>query len=539
MACIALTALAAWLLGSRVSGIDDAYIFFVYAANVADGFGFVYNPGGERVEGFSSFSWVLVLSAMFLAGFGIPAVFVITALLAASGLYALTTALQRALPLQDGVPVLLVLAAAWMLAVPGWFLWNVASLMDLAIWTCLLSWALALFIRDVYADECREQWPAALVYALLILTRPEALAWVPFLLLSLCLHARYRGLHWRRLMMLPLIASVAALLCLLLFRLWYFGYPLPNTYYAKVSPDMVYNLEGGLRYLTDYLTGAGFAGLGVLAAVMLFLYRVPRLVALVGGRVSGFTRAQFVSTFLAAAIVLALFITAVKGGDHFGGARFLKPIYAWIFLLLAFLALAFRPDWAGSSVSRGKALAYLLIATLVFAIPVRGAWYNIDRTGIWQEFEVASEGRATAVQLAAELQQRGVTELPVVGVTGAGGFNYEWQGDVFDLMGLNDLRLAHTAGDRKGYSGHAAFDAEVFFARQPEIILPHLEGWPGVVLDCGELQDVASFYGRVLDGLQAMPKFTDAYRFVSLDSPDGRLCMYARRDYARQIGIAD
>src|SRR5262245_15180176 len=47
---------------------DDAYISFRYARNLADGHGLVFNPGGERVEGYSNFLWVLILAAFDRAG---------------------------------------------------------------------------------------------------------------------------------------------------------------------------------------------------------------------------------------------------------------------------------------------------------------------------------------------------------------------------------------------------------------------------------------------------------------------------------------
>src|SRR5262245_60765306 len=42
---------------------DDAFISFRYARNFSDGYGLVFNPGFERVEGYSNFLWVLILAA--------------------------------------------------------------------------------------------------------------------------------------------------------------------------------------------------------------------------------------------------------------------------------------------------------------------------------------------------------------------------------------------------------------------------------------------------------------------------------------------
>ena len=41
---------------------DDAFISFRYARNLAEGNGLVFNPGLERVEGYTNFLWVLILA---------------------------------------------------------------------------------------------------------------------------------------------------------------------------------------------------------------------------------------------------------------------------------------------------------------------------------------------------------------------------------------------------------------------------------------------------------------------------------------------
>src|SRR5512135_1099654 len=46
---------------------DDAYIFLRYAKNFVEGHGLVFNVG-ERVEGYSSFLWVIMVSALMKAG---------------------------------------------------------------------------------------------------------------------------------------------------------------------------------------------------------------------------------------------------------------------------------------------------------------------------------------------------------------------------------------------------------------------------------------------------------------------------------------
>src|SRR3954471_6578714 len=51
------------VVGVTTLGIDDANITQVYAKNISSGLGYVFYPGGERVEGSTSFLWT-VLNAL-------------------------------------------------------------------------------------------------------------------------------------------------------------------------------------------------------------------------------------------------------------------------------------------------------------------------------------------------------------------------------------------------------------------------------------------------------------------------------------------
>lgn len=58
--CFSATYYALHELNYPLIGTDDANIYFVYARNLANGYGFVYNIGGERVEGFTSLLWTVI-----------------------------------------------------------------------------------------------------------------------------------------------------------------------------------------------------------------------------------------------------------------------------------------------------------------------------------------------------------------------------------------------------------------------------------------------------------------------------------------------
>jgi hypothetical protein len=42
--------------------MDDEMISMRYAKNLAHGWGIVYNPGGDRVEGFTNLMWMLYMA---------------------------------------------------------------------------------------------------------------------------------------------------------------------------------------------------------------------------------------------------------------------------------------------------------------------------------------------------------------------------------------------------------------------------------------------------------------------------------------------
>ena len=61
LSIIIIGTIIAWNANGRsLIGVDDAQIYLVYMQNLADGYGFVYNVGGEYVEGFTSLLWTLI-----------------------------------------------------------------------------------------------------------------------------------------------------------------------------------------------------------------------------------------------------------------------------------------------------------------------------------------------------------------------------------------------------------------------------------------------------------------------------------------------
>jgi arabinofuranosyltransferase len=540
--CVVAAIAARELLNVAELGIDDAYIFFVYAENFANGDGMVYNVGSERVEGFSSMLWMLLLSVFFWAGLdSYTGLFVLTSLFAAGSLWAVLDVVEYRLRARESgarllhsrsVPLVLIVLLAWLFASPGWFVWNVASLMDLAVWGCLLCLTVRKFVLLAHspANEIRDLTGISLLLAMMLLARPEAMGWSLFFITALVALLVWKGIRLFPLVILPVMACCGTLAALIAFRLFYFGYPLPNTYYAKVGGDFAYNISEGAGYIGGFLRASGFISLAVIGAAVVIVGMLPRIYRSYRSKDRSADESMLVMFFLAAVLITAVVFAILVGGDHFGGFRIMQPIYP-VAVLFAFYCWEARNLASNSKqvkrVSLFVAPAYVLAAFLLTAFPIGGAWYSIEHTYLDQEFDVAEEGLATATALTNIVNSAGLKELPSVGVTGAGGFKYGWSGQVVDLLGLNFVAMAHSAGDRKGEKGHSAFDVDIFYRNAPDIMLPHQLGWPRVFKGCAELVDGESFQSKVLDGLPVTPEFLSRYKLVALRDSEYELCMFA------------
>src|SRR5581483_7971865 len=150
---------------------DDAYISFRYARNLAEGRGLVWNPG-QHVEGYTNFSWVLLLAGLTKAGadtvvsarwagFGF-------AVIAGAATYLLATQLATGAAGRVGG-----LVAALLLAACGsWAAWATAGLEN-PMFGAIAVVAVLLHLRE--QDGQRMPLSGA-AWAVAAMTRPDAIA---------------------------------------------------------------------------------------------------------------------------------------------------------------------------------------------------------------------------------------------------------------------------------------------------------------------------------------------------------------------------
>jgi arabinofuranosyltransferase len=539
------------MLGSPTTGIDDAVIFFVYARNILQGHGAVYTVGQGHVEGFSSVLYLLLCVIAFAVShaphitpqmslFALNLLFAILCSLAVLGV--LNAVVDR---LSLGNYVRILFAAAyltWMLVNPLYFVWSVTTLMDTGVWSLVLTVNFALLailaVRQ-QEPETRHAIAASALIVLTILARPEGQLWsiIAWLCFAVIAFAYCRSM--RRALLrsaIPFAALLAVSLGLLIFRLWYFGYPLPNTYYAKVSANRLATLGDGRHYLHVFL---GFYSAMLVVNIVLALVLAMRLIFNRSMRDPRFGLLAISSVYS----IAALFVPVLEGGDHFSGFRMYQPLMPLLFLpaLAWFFLLHKRPTTQRALFT---AAAILLIIT-----PASHSWGRLresnqtdethadDRMRIWDGFYLARLEEQNGERMRQLFPGGTVTQ----GVGAAGGFAFGYDGQTYDLLGLNDVRMAHADPIKKGPKDHQSFDARVFYQISPEMML----AWTspqGIAISApqryGYYLDSNDWDYKIFKGIFKQPQFQREYVFAVItdDRHPGVPCMsFFRRDFIAKL----
>lgn len=297
---LALLSLNLWRVHAFT--VDDAYISFRYARNLAEGLGLVYNPG-ERIEGYSNFSWTLMLAGGMKLGVDPHVTSKVAGSLAAMATLGVAYRFSARLQPLATLPCI----ATWLLATsPALSGHSVFGLETgaFSLWVILGAY---LMHREL-GQESRLPW-SGLVFALAGLTRPEAPLYLvfPMLLLGRRLWSR-QNLIRMGLFASPLIAHE-------LWRWTYYGMWFPATFRAKTG-DLQLQLAAGRIYVSTWLAHAG-----------------PILLASVAGFTGALAKRDRPRIALGLqVIVISLYVVAV-GGDWMRYDRFLAPAEPFAFIL--------------------------------------------------------------------------------------------------------------------------------------------------------------------------------------------------------------
>jgi arabinofuranosyltransferase len=544
---ICVCSYVAWRLLNRPhTGIDDADIFLVYARNFVHGHGIVYNVGGEHVEGVSSLPFFLLCSAAYAISSSPEHI-----LFAANLLFAILTALcilstlssiTDSLALPRGTYLLYAAAYfLWVGANPLYFAWNVVALMDAGIYSLVITAGFALLARMTLraSTPTRKQtvWLAILI-GLTIVVRPEGLLWAPL---------EFAAFAWisltqtptRRVALANLRVPLAALIltptALTLFRLRYFGYPLPNTFYAKVSGSLYHTIGGGLRYFHLFTDLYGITiYFPLMIAIVWLAYKLAK-------RRPHTTLRTFIGLATIFSFV-ALVTPIVEGGEHFRSFRMYQSVWPLLFMSLILPAVIFFRRLLYQ-------FGYFFALALVIGTTSHCSWRSFASNN---RAKLAPTNRAVSLELYFRIGSIGrdngrrTHELfeerpPSVGFIAAGGFAYGYDGHVDDLVGLNDVRMAHADSVKTGPKDHQSFNRAVFFQEAPQLLLP-------LTMPNVSYSDLPNFVGDslsrtsrnniILKNIFNDPLFQATYTpaIIASDKHPGILCLsYVKNTYLQSL----
>lgn len=429
---------------------DDAYISFRYAAHFVEGHGLVFNrdPSEAPVEGYTNFAWTMWLAlGMWLGftgdrieywsqGWGIAAHAGTVLLLAAM---AWRTSAGRAV-----VPLAAIGYAA---------LHHAASLAPAGLETALFVLLVTALGRGCLGQGCLglrcplQAWRLGFLGVLLAMTRPDGGLLVA---VTGCFVLYDSWQRWDFALLRGYVLPFVLLFVpYLLWRHSYYGYWVPNTFYAKSAADPYPGQ--GLRYVWELLR-CYWVLMPVLLVPLLMVWRRP----MATGRRPWLMVLSFVLPYLG-------FVVWV-GGD-FMFSRFVLPVLPVLLLSLDWLFLDLRPGAAAMLRRVGQPLLALGLV-LGMAYRVEQPWlgthpnpsgFSDNRTISVAEF-VPGISYIEAMRFAGHFLGGLLEGLDVrVGLVGSHA-NLAYRSRVPVAIecstGLTDARIAHTPIQQRGAIGH-------------------------------------------------------------------------------------
>jgi hypothetical protein len=222
--------------------VDDAFISFRYADNIASGHGAVFNVG-EKVEGYTNFLWVVILSMFSFIGLQPHHIASILSISCSITLFLCLIYFNNRLFAQKRYDLFLLIAPLFLALNRTYAVWSTGGL-ETRLFSLFVFLAV-IFLARRDSTGAKHLRLSALFFALASLTRPEGiLLFGSFFGIYLISHmknaAKVRDTGKSSIIYFIIVASH------FIFRLIYYGYPFPNTFYAKVTGAW---FDAGLQYL--------------------------------------------------------------------------------------------------------------------------------------------------------------------------------------------------------------------------------------------------------------------------------------------------
>ncbi|PWT92534.1 MAG: hypothetical protein C5B54_03345 [Acidobacteria bacterium] len=401
--------------------LDDSFISFRYAENLIAGHGLVYNPG-ERVEGYTCFLWVILLSSGHFLHISTVLFGRILGIAFSAATILLVFFSHRFL---KSINPRIAAVAAVLLATAGAFSPWAISGMEVSLFSFLLLASLLYYLAHRNAFSFVNGMILALLLSGLSMTRPEGL------LITVIIVADLLLLH-RTISALSVSIIFFAIFGAYFYWRWqYYGYLLPNTFYAKVGSHSQQILRG-IKYTFSFLLATSLL---VVAAVV------------------GVAKNTELRLMAAVLVMFTIYIVVV-GGDIMPAFRFFAPLLP-LLCILAAAGLQIRE----SLLLPGTA-CLIIFNLLIFRYHPQMLSYILSDT-------VAEDGKEVGLWL-----KQNASSASVIATNTGGSVAYYSRLRTIDMLGLNDVHIAHRkiAWLGIGPAGHEKGDGAYVLSRMPDYI---------------------------------------------------------------------
>jgi arabinofuranosyltransferase len=447
---------------------DDLFTSFRYIKNFINGNGLVYNTG-EYVEGYTNFLWVMLLTLPAILNFDIVPLSQILSISFAVALFPVSLLISEQIKVEKEksiIPTLFNCIPLFLLALTGGVQYWSVSGMETSLFSFLILLSTLSFIKGINKTQTDNSFVYFLVMA--SFTRPEGLVFfIIFMTYYIFNSLKKKGynikllLSEKRDISTKLIIYLIPVTIYLIFRIIYYGYPFPNTYYAKTSYELYY-IERGLIYYWESLSQNMLYGIMIVIPIIWLVFDKKKLAGI----------------FLLYLFLSYSSIIIILGGDVLPFNRFLIPILPIIYILFS-KSLQFLITKSLNIINeKWQSVISILLFLLIAAFSIVG--YNSELPKINDRRDV-EEGLVTKMRIYAEWvndQIKSTGKQKTVALSTIGAFSYYSDATVIDMIGLTDEYIAHNPVEIKGIAENVSvlwkerrYNAEYVLDRNPDYII--------------------------------------------------------------------
>ncbi len=434
---------------------DDAFVSYRYAENLSHGQGLVFNSG-EKVEGFSNFSWVVLLA--FFNRFGLSPLWVSKAFSVLISLLLIGHVFKIAR--ESGVGHVGALLCSFLVGSATSLAYFSMSGLETLLYTFLLLLAVTLNKKFIAAPSKGTLWILYIVLLCVAITRPEGIL---FLLISSVYHAG-QGLRQKKGEALKTTLPVPLLFLSLyagfiVLRYVYYADIFPNTFYAKPLGTFV---EAGynaffINFSSGFISGS------------FFLFPLLLLMA--------HKRFLFQNLYPVLFCLAQVFFMSYTG-DWMAFGRFFFPVFPLaVVLTLAFLG-SLR---AGFSTQRYKLLAPLTAFAVWLVFAGLNGMQTIRAVADKDDYPYLVMNSAELTKVGKWLKGNFSPETKI-SLRRQGAVPYYSQMRSLDFLGLTDRTIARMVFHKKDLTEESRLIARYIVQQGPDLIIlfsskSEIRGW--------------------------------------------------------------